>query len=152
VPDQVGREPEDAARTQHAAALAERAGGVVEVVDAQVRDHEIERPGAERQRGAAAAHHSGRGVPARDLGAGAPQPLRPRIESGDERRAPDTLRQLDQRKAGAAAQIEHAARTCDRDAIEQQRAGERRPQGQLVVERDVALAGEIERPGSMGGV
>src|SRR5439155_6114798 len=98
----------------------------------EVRDHEIERGFRERQPRSVSAHEVRvLDRPALTLPSRACQALRPWVEAHDARARTEALRQLEQRKPGAAPEVE--CRSCGEwHVLEQEAARERGPERQLV--------------------
>jgi hypothetical protein len=140
----IGGEREHAAGSEHAPRLAQGGFGSFEVVDAEVRGHEIEAPIAEGERGAVAADEVRvRHGPSLALLVRAPQTFLPWIDPHRAGPGAQPLGQLEQREARATSEIERSRRT-EGHVLEQQPPGERGPQWKLVVDLDVSGIGPIE--------
>jgi hypothetical protein len=122
------------ARFRDAETFAKNGGGFVEVVDAEVRGDEVERLVVERHLGGVADVQFDI-VQAVDiqLPLRAGDGLGPRVDADEIRRRPVHVGELEERKAGRAADVEAGDVRPQFEVVEEQRAEPRAPERRLVV-------------------
>jgi len=121
----------------HAAAFADGGGAIFEIVHAEVGDDQVEGGVGEkhRRRGSFVQRHVIRAAAGDFLG-GAFESAAPRIDAVNVRAAAETFGELDQRKAGAAADVEDVRDVRQRHFFEQQQPEHGRPERDFVVRGD----------------
>ena len=147
VADEIGGEQELRGRLHHAVASAQDRGRIREVVDAQIRDHQVNRGirEIERRRVLLEQTHVVE-AEVRQLASQALHAGGPRVDGDDRRARTATLRQLQRQIARAGSNVEYRDAGLQRHTREQQQAEGRGPQGELVVK--VAELGCVRSTGS----
>ena len=114
--------------------LAHRRRRIGEVVDAEVGGDEVEARVGKRHRRASPSCSATFVRPyTASFAAPAPDRLRPDVDAGEMRRRAVRMRELEQRKAGAARDVESGDVRPQLEMLEQQRTESRAPERELVV-------------------